>query len=416
MLLHARRALTANSLQLLLNQALSLSVFLLLARHLDKAAFGLLNGLLALLLLVFGVLSFGIDQLLVRKAANGEDPATLLGMGLVHNFLAATLLYLCLLSASFFSRELPLQALLFLCAGKGLLFLGQVFKSVVAGQERFRRLLAMSLAANLGKAIGLWMLVQQGPLALRDVVLVFFLSDALEAVTCLLLAGAPIRLPFKSIRARYRSLLLESLPQLGTVLFAAALARFDWLFLAFASNASELAEYSFAYKSFELAQLPLLVIAPLLVPRFTRFLRSGQGRGELKQLLRTEAVLALLTVLVLNTAWTPVADWVSDGKYGAACRTTVLLLSLAIPVLYYNNYLWSLLFAEGRTKLIFRIFAATFFVNVMGNLVLVPTLQKEGAALAFGVSLLVQTFLYHYYTHPGWRLRLRRSPEATGTS
>ncbi|RYY39138.1 MAG: hypothetical protein EOO08_11450 [Chitinophagaceae bacterium] len=414
MLRNARAALTASSLQQLINQGASLAIFLLLARSLDKTQFGVLNGVLALLLLAFGILSFGIDQLLVRKAAAGEDPARLLRIGLMHNGIAAALLYTFLLLATAFRPDLPVSALLVLGAGKSLTFLAQVCKSIVTGQERFRRLLAMSLAANGGKVIGLFWLSLYGPLLWRDVLIVFLVSDALEALSCFRAFRDEPRKSVRNSRMKYRSLLREALPQLGTVVFAAALARFDWLYLGAVTNAKTLAEYSFAYKAFELAQLPLLIIAPLLVPRFTRLLQTGAGAKGLRLLRQTELLIALLTVVAINASWVPVANWASNGKYGIACRGTVLWLSLALPVLYYNNYLWSLLFAQGRTALIFRVFAASFSVNVIGNVLLVPVFQKEGAAMAFTGALLLQTIVYHWKAHPHWRITFA-GQQATST-
>ena len=68
----------------------------------------------------------------------------------------------------------------------------------------------------------------------------------------------------------YLKLLKESLPQAGVVIFTSSIARFDWIFLGILASNIALAEYSFAFKIFEVATLPLLVIAPILIPRFTR--------------------------------------------------------------------------------------------------------------------------------------------------
>lgn len=414
MLATYRKSLSANTVQLLWNQALGLTVFLLLARTLPKSAFGMLNGLLAFLLLSFGILSFGIDQLLVRKVAAGERSGAWVATALLHYGLAAFVFYALLFLAPWLVPGVPLSLLLLLAAGKGLLFLGQPFKSACTGEERFGRLLAMSVIANGGKALGLGWLLWRGTPGLAAVVAVFALADALEALSCVVLyqqGGG--RLQWSGSGQRYRRLLREAAPQLGTTVFAAALARFDWLLLAALCPATVLAEYSFAYKAFELAQLPLLAIAPLLVPRFTRMLRQGEGSADLRRLLRTELLLALGSLLLLNAAWVPVADWISGGKYGASCRGTVFLLSLALPLLYYNNFLWSLHFAEGRTALIFRLFAFTFLLNLVANLLLLPLWGKEGAAAAFVLALAAQTALYHRYARPEWRGQIRWRAEAT---
>jgi O-antigen/teichoic acid export membrane protein len=410
------KALSANGLQLLLNQAMSLCLFLLLARHLNKQVFGVLNGILGGLLLAFGILSFGIDQLLVRKMAAGEEPAPWLGTMLLHNALAGAAFYLLLLFAAFLVPGLPVLVLL-LAAGKWALFLGASFKSIVSGQERFRQLLYMSLAANVAKVAGACWLITQDSLTLPKVAIVFAIADGLEALTSFLVyrrrQAAPV---FRGAFARYRALLCEARPQLGTVIFAAAMSRFDWLYLGAVCRGTQLAEYSFAYKVFELAQLPLLMIAPLLVPRFTRMQQGGQYDPLPKQLLKTGLALAVVSVLLLNGAWVPLADWISGGKYGLVNRGTIALLSLALPVLYYNNYLWSRLFAQQRTALIFRLFALTFFVNVLANWLLVPAWQKEGAAAAFLLALLVQTGAYHFYVVRRPEARAALAREATHLS
>ncbi len=59
--------LTANTLQLLINQVFGLVIFYVLSRRLDKNIFGQLNWCLAVLLAAFSVLCFGIDQVMVKK-------------------------------------------------------------------------------------------------------------------------------------------------------------------------------------------------------------------------------------------------------------------------------------------------------------------------------------------------------------
>lgn len=408
------RPLSANGLQVLLNQGLALVLFLMLARVLDKEAFGLLQGTLGFLMLLFGILSFGIDQLLVRKIAGGAPPAPWIATALLHQAITGGIACGLLLFPYFYGLRygalLPLLAF-----GKWMLSFSTVFKSAAAGAERFGRLLRMSVISSIVKVLGLLVLLRLGAAGLRPVLWLFVVADALEgAGSAWLYVRSGTAPDFSGCRRRYGALLAEAAPQAGAVLFAAALARFDWLWLAARTPAATVAEYSFAYKAFETAQLPLLIIAPLLVPRFTRVLHGKESALQLHRLRRAEMAIALLTVALLNGLWTPLADWVSAGKYGAVNRTTIALLSLALPLLYYNNFLWSLHFANGSLRFIFRLFAGTFAVNAVANLVLIPVWGKEGAATAFVLALLVQTLGYHAAALPHWRLRLRPA-EATTT-
>ncbi|GAA4338332.1 polysaccharide biosynthesis C-terminal domain-containing protein [Flaviaesturariibacter amylovorans] len=398
------RHLSYNALQGVINQALGLAVFVLLANGLPRAEFGAFNWMGALLLTAYGIASFGTEQLLVQQVAAGRKPAEALPPALLH---AAAGIVLLLGAWAIWGRSGAAgNALAVLLLGKGAYALAAPYKSAAAGLERFRLLLPMSVGANIAKAAGLLLAGADG-ISLFEAVLVFAVSDAIEllAAATLFHRSVPGGLQWRGLWPRYRALLRDAGPLLGTVALAAATARFDWIFLG-ARSPALLAEYSFAYKAFELAQLPLLVIAPLLVPRFTRQLRSGEALS-FETLNRYEALLAAGVALGLNGCWAPLADQASGGRYGAVNTGTIALLSLAMPLLYLNNLCWSLHFAAGRRGLLFRIFAITFAINAVTCVLLVPAWGKEGAAAAYTIAIGLQTVLYHRALpaaqRPSWR-------------
>ena len=104
---------------------------------------------------------------------------------------------------------------------------------------------------------------------------------------------------------------------------------------------------------------------------------------------------ASFILLLLNILWEPVAGFISEGKYGSVNSLTIFILSLSMPLLYYNNFLWSMHSARGRTKFIFRVFAFTFVINALANIIFIPVWGNEGAALAYLAAILFQTILYH---------------------
>ena len=196
-------------------------------------------------------------------------------------------------------------------------------------------------------------------------------------------------------KAKYLNLVREALPQMGVVLITSSLARFDWIFIGFMLSAVKLAEYSFAYKLFEIAMLPLLAIAPLLIPRFTKMFKQGDINTEsLKLLIRIEVAIAALTVLLLNIYWAPITDWITHGKYGAVNVNTIFILSLCLPLLYMENFLWTIFFAQGRLKMILNAFIVTLAINVLGDIILIPIYKNEGAAFAFLLACITQIVFY----------------------
>jgi O-antigen/teichoic acid export membrane protein len=391
--------LSINAVQLIVNQLLGLGIFYVLSTGLDKNNFGQINLVLAILLSVFNILSFGMDQMVVKKIAAGSDTSSVLSIYLVHVLISGLIFYGLLFAGSvFFHNKNELYSLLLLIGiGKLMIFFSTPFKQAANGLERFRLIAYMSVISNLVRCSGLIILGVLHDLSLHNVIIIFIAGDVIELLFCVFLfyRSAKIKTTLKWNGAGYKSLLLESLPQTGVVLITSALARFDWIFIGFMVSAVKLAEYSFAYKIFEISTLPLLAIAPLLIPRFTKLFQTEDIRaGELKFLVRIEMIVAAFTGLLLNICWSPVIDAVTTGKYGQVNVKTIFILSLCLPVLYLNNFLWTIYFAQGRLKMILASFILTFMVNVLGDILLIPFFKNEGAAFAFLAACIVQTIYY----------------------
>jgi len=98
---------------------------------------------------------------------------------------------------------------------------------------------------------------------------------------------------------------------------------------------------------------------------------------------------------------------------------TIFLLSMTLPVLYLNNFLWTVHFAHGNTKIIFRSFVLGFLINLSANLVLSPLYQNEGAAFSYFLSVTLQTAFYFVYLKRertvGWQSLLFCSSCALGS-
>src|SRR5579862_3019043 len=405
------RGLSATTLQLVINQLFGVLIFYILSRELTKNNFGELNWTLAVLLTAFNLLSFGMDQMLVKKIAAGGNRSALLSLYVLHTLIAGALFYGLLFSASLIFPEFFVRhhLLLLIGIGKLLLFFSTPFKQLVTGLQKYNWLLYMSVCSSVLRGLVLLFISFHGNISIQTAVIIFIGGDAMELLVCFIINNNLVK-PGKFYtwnRQEYVQLLRESLPQVGVVIFTSAIARFDWIFIGLFVSDVKLAEYSFAYKIFEITTLPLLAIAPLLVPLFTIFFQQQKENNPMslhnvKLLLRMEMVIAALTALLLNLLWIPVIDPVTQGKYGAVNMHTLFILSLCIPVLYLNNFLWSIHFAKGRLRAIFYIFAITFSVNILGDIFLIPRWKNEGAAWAFIIAVFVQAALYLRTTGLPW--------------
>jgi O-antigen/teichoic acid export membrane protein len=391
--------LSVNAIQLIINQILGFGIFYILSTGLDKTTFGQINLALAVLMAAFNILSFGIDQMVIKKIAAGGDILSILSLYIFHVLFAGIVFYGLLFSGHlwFPNTNNVYSLLLFIGIGKLMLFFSTPFKQVANGLERFRLLAYMSVISNLIRCFGLIIIALLHTLNIQNIVLIFIAGDITELLSCIFLFkfSTKTSLRLKWNRVNYFQLLRESLPQTGVVLITSALARFDWIFIGFMVSAIKLAEYSFAYKIFEISTLPLLAVAPLLIPRFTKMFQQGNIQiAELKLLVRIEMIVAAFIGLLLNICWTPVIDTLTAGKYGLINVRTIFILSLCMPLLYLNNFLWTIYFAQGRLKMILTSFIITFLVNVVGDIVLIPFFKNEGAAFAFLAACLTQTIYY----------------------
>src|ERR1017187_4625623 len=89
--------ISANSLQLLINQVCGFIIFYVLSVYFSKNDFGEINWSLAVLLTSFSILSFGIDQVAVKKIAAGQSPQFILSIYITHVLLSGGLFYAILL-------------------------------------------------------------------------------------------------------------------------------------------------------------------------------------------------------------------------------------------------------------------------------------------------------------------------------
>ncbi|HEY4937304.1 MAG TPA: oligosaccharide flippase family protein [Puia sp.] len=392
------RNVSFNTFKLIINQVFGLAIFYALSKGFDKNIFGQINWALAVLLTVFGVLTFGIDQVMVKKIAAGYNRQSIFSAYLFHVIISGGGFYGLLLICYFlFPGYLSQQTfLLFIGIGKLGIFLSTPYKQLATGLEKFRELFFMSIVSNIIRGTAVFILLMLHNISVPYVLIIFIIGDLSELALCIIIARTLWHTPYKIRWNKRRQLLLlrESLPQTGVVLFTAIMSRFDWILVGLLISSSKLAEYSFAYKIFEVSALPLLIIAPIMIPLFTRLHKLTENMSSLTFFLEWQIIIASFIALLLNVCWIPVIDFISDGKYGRVNSETIFLLSLSMPLLYFTNYLWTINFVKGNLKLIFMVMAVSFAMNMTACSILIPLFKNEGAAIAYFITVLVQLIIY----------------------
>ncbi|MFC0773505.1 oligosaccharide flippase family protein [Terrimonas alba] len=398
------RDISASTLQVLINQLLGLAVFFVLSIYLSKDHYGELNWSLSVFMFANTLLSLRLEQIIVKRSATEKDSSTIMSLFLVHVLLSGIGFYLLLLVLKFISPSFfTIHGFLLVIGISQLLgFIASPFKQVANGKERFDYLAIMSSVGNLTRVVLLTIAILFFTITIEWVLIIFIISSLVELLACFFLARFRMNIPI-SVNIRftdYKNLLKESLPQIKAAFLMAGITRIDWILLGLVSTSAVVAEYSFAYRAYELSPFPLLIIAPVLLSRFSKFFAGNNDESlffkkrELGQLIRAEMILATLIPLVLNIIWTPFVDFLTGNKYGAVNQITFLILSFCIPFQYISNIIWSAHFAQSRLKLILKITFITFCIVLIGDLVFIPLFNAKGAALVYLVAMITEYINY----------------------
>lgn len=398
------RDLSASSIQVLLNHALNLAIFYITSRYLSKEIFGELSWSIAASAILVAMLSFGLDLVVVKKIAAGNDKRETAGLHLVHVLVTTTLTGLIIVLLYFC---FPLKGALFVFL-TGILIsqliasLSSPFKQIANGTRSFTALAIISVTSNIVKLILLIAFLVLGILSVQYLTGLFIIGSVIEllvAISITISTNKEILFPVYFNGTSYKSLIREALPQYGVTIFSIVLARFDWIILGLLTSAVVTAEYSFAYRVFELCRLPLLILSPLLIPIFSGLFAhpgtlTAKKQVQLGLLFRTEMILSLILPVILISCWVPLMESVTNTKYGAGNEFVFILLAVCVPIQFATDFYWNICFAKGRLLVTFRIAVISGLINILLNLLLIPFFGATGAAIAYLSCFIIQLFLF----------------------
>jgi O-antigen/teichoic acid export membrane protein len=396
------RTFSGSSFQIIVNQVLGLVFFMMMALYLPKDLFGELNWAVAIGYTISVVLTFGFDHVVVRRIASGADAYETAGSYLTHALVVASLAAALLLAHRYVYPGIYAahQLLLIVMGGSLFSYASSPYRQLANGLQKFWHLAFMNVSGNVVKVAGMAVMVISKAVTLENLGLLFLLSGIIELLLSIILTQHFFRkmvLPVFN-RESYRVIFREALPQMGVILLDSAFARMDWILMGLLSTNVFTADYSFAYKAYDSSRLPLLIIAPVLLPIVAKLYGKGsleeKNVQQLKRLWIIESLVCVLIPLVLNVCWVDLINIATRNRYGESTFYVYFILSLAMPMLYINNFLWTVAFSQKRLKTILFITAVALSSNLLLNIILIPRLAAIGAAIACTGSIIIQTTLY----------------------
>lgn len=398
---------SASTLQVAVTQIANLLIFYLISKYISKEEFGFYNWAIALSSTIITVFSLGMDLVYVKRVASGHKPETTISIHFFHTLLSSFILIggASLCTYFFFESVAFKDLFLLIVINQSLFTVVNSVKLCLNGLEKFNKLAIIAIFTSITRVVFIVGLLLTQFFTIYFIVGAFILSYIIEFGISYYIAGTTLKyyIKPKAPAKEYKLLVVESLPQLGTVLFDSALARIDWILMGIIATAVKTAEYSFAYKIFEVSKIPYLIIAPILLTRFSKLFKNdnplnASEKANIDNLYKTEIFIAVLVPIVAILIWSDFFDLITDNKYGRVNQVTYTLLGICIPLHYTTNFLWTKAFAQGQLKMIFIITVITSILNIMLNIFMISRYGAEGAAFAFLISTSIQVTLYYRYT------------------
>ena len=207
--------------------------------------------------------------------------------------------------------------------------------------------------------------------------------------------------PLRGVVLPFRDVFSFSLPLLSNEVVYLSLNTGSVLALAWATTASEVADYRAAFPAARLNQFVYTAFATLYLPMATRYFARGQLDRLRADHWQTAMLLTVLTfpVCALTLSFAPATTVALLGQPYADAAVVMAVLSTGYYVSSCFGFNVLALQVAGHVRFILLVNLAVATCNVVLAILLVPGLGALGAAVGNVVMLVLQNLLFQ------WRLR-----------
>lgn len=394
----ARRILANTAYRLLADVAskvASVVFFIVMARELGASQFGVFTFGLSFALLVTTPGDFGQDAVLTREVARDR--------GLLNRYFANTVAIKLVLSSAALVIAIGVASALGMDAEtrEVTILLGvavvleQLMSTCFATYQAYERLQYIPVAlisqrfltAGVGVAALLW------GAGVVTVSAIYLAGAILGLALALGLLVTRVARPRFSVEPRVWWPLMQAALAIGLAgVFAVVMFRVDTTMLAIFTSKAVVGEYGAAYRLLETTLFLGWSVGTAVYPVFSRLSPSSEPRVGF--LFDRSLKLVVALTLPLAAGALVLADPLIQALFGAGYDQAPRALQLLAPTiaLYPVSYLAGyLLISQNRQRVLTFVYGIAALENIVLNLVLIPWLSLDGAAIGTSVSQLLVT-------------------------
>jgi O-antigen/teichoic acid export membrane protein len=378
---------------------ISLVVIIYLARYLGTVGFGKYCFVFAYLAF-FGIISdFGFNVILVREMSRDFSIAPkLIGnayiIKLILTVFAVVLSMIVITLASY-----PSDTITYVCiAAFTLLFMSfsDLYTTIFQANLRMGyNIIAKLTFKVLSAGLILWIIFSHGTLMQVMVVMVF--SEAVKALLSFLFSKKFVRPQFKIDFGLWKYLFKEALPLALSSVIWIIYYQIDMVMLSPMQGDAAVGIYSAAHKLFEPFSLIPIAFMTSMFPIMSEAFKTSKDR--LIKSYRLCLKYLLIIALPISIGITFIADKVIFLIYGAEfakSATALQILICALVFTFASSLFLQLLISIDKQKLTTLSTGTCAIVNIALNLILIPILSYNGAAIATVATNMV-LFIASFY-------------------
>ncbi len=376
--------------------ALGLVILAILTRTLGPEGFGQYSTVYAYLFFVAIAADMGIGTLLTREISReGADEVRVTSLLVTFRLVligVTTAAAVALLPLVRYGSVVTLGILIIILATAA-----QSIVQVLMGVfQKHLRLGVVSIGDMVTRGIqlvGLAVLLKLGLVALIPVLWINVAAEVIHVAIMLVAARRIIPFHLRIDIPYWKRILRSAFPIAASLVFTLVYFKIDTIMLSVMRSESEVGMYSVAYKVLEVIIFFPAMYVGLIMPLLSKFaFRSSEFRPVFFRAARRLGAGAALTVLVLVVFANPIIAIIGDTAFSASVPL-LRILSLAVGIIFFGNLFGNAIIALDLQSKGVWIYALGAVLNVILNLLFIPSYGAYAAAWNTVVTELVVTML-----------------------